>query len=254
MWRRCWSSCGGPLKQTLSAINPTGLRSIIIVGNGSPAAASSISVYLRRALCDSAAAAVAAGGCDIGGGKAGGGGYYNSDSDSNGNGNNNDKDKDKNSAMSFAEARRLMRLVNVEALKRKLGMEGKEIIGYSELIQACESVGVARSKEEAAAFAQILDEAGVILLFRDKVYLHPNKVEISLYLYIYIYICDYLSMISDSALFLCLAFFNNQSDSNSGILFGIYSNMLSFFFLFFLVTESNLRVFFFFYVFLWGCL
>ena len=192
MWRRWWSSCGGPLKQTLSAINPTGLRSIIIVGNGSPAAASSISVYLRRALCDSAAAAaaVAAGGCDIGGGKAGGGGYYNSDSDSNGNGNgnNNDKDKDKNSAMSFAEARRLMRLVNVEALKRKLGMEGKEIIGYSELIQACESVGVARSKEEAAAFAQILDEAGVILLFRDKVYLHPNKVEISLYLYIYIYI------------------------------------------------------------------
>ena len=183
MWRRCWSSCGGPLKQTLSAINPTGPRSIIIVGNGSPAAASSISVYLRRALCDSAAAAVAAGGCDIGGGKAGGGGYYNSDSD--GNGNNNDKDKDKNSAMSFAEARRLMRLVNVEALKRKLGMEGKEIIGYSELIQACESVGVARSKEEAAAFAQILDEAGVILLFRDKVYLHPNKVEISLYLYIY---------------------------------------------------------------------
>ena len=189
MWRRWWSSCGGPLKQTLSAINPTGPRSIIIVGNGSPAAASSISVYLRRALCDSAAAAAVAGcGGDIGGGKAGGGGYYNSDSDSNGNGNNNDKDKDKNSAMSFAEARRLMRLVNVEALKRKLGMEGKEIIGYSELIQACESVGVARSKEEAAAFAQILDEAGVILLFRDKVYLHPNKVEISLYLYIYIYI------------------------------------------------------------------
>ena len=187
MWRRWWSSCGGPLKQTLSAINPTGLRSIIIVGNGSPAAASSISVYLRRALCDSAAAAaVAAGGCDIGGGKAGGGGYYNSDSD--GNGNNNDKDKDKNSSMSFAEARRLMRLVNVEALKRKLGMEGKEIIGYSELIQACESVGVARSKEEAAAFAQILDEAGVILLFRDKVYLHPNKVEISLSLSLYIYI------------------------------------------------------------------
>ena len=136
-----------------------------------------------------------------------------------------------------------MRLVNVEALKRKLGMEGKEIIGYSELIQACESVGVARSKEEAAAFAQILDEAGVILLFRDKVYLHPNKVEISLSLSlsICIYICDYLSMISDSALFLCLAFFNNQSDSNSGILFGIYSNMLSFFFW----LQSQISEFFF---------
>ena len=82
--------------------------------------------------------------------------------------------------MSFAEARRLMRLVNVEALKRKLGMEGKEVIGYSELVQACKSIGVARSNEEAATFAQVLDEAGVILLFRDKVYLHPDKVEISL--------------------------------------------------------------------------
>ena len=57
--------------------------------------------------------------------------------------------------MSFAEARRLMRLVNVEA---------------------CESIGVARF----AAFAQVLDEASVILLFRDKVYLHLDKVEISL--------------------------------------------------------------------------
>ena len=82
--------------------------------------------------------------------------------------------------MSFAEARRLMRLVNVEALKRKLGMEGKEVIGYSELIQACGSMGVARSNEEATAFAQVLDEAGVILLFRDKFYFHPDKVEISL--------------------------------------------------------------------------
>ena len=57
--------------------------------------------------------------------------------------------------MSFTEARRLMRLVNVEA---------------------CESIGVARS----ATFAQVLDKASIILLFRDKVYLHLDKVEISL--------------------------------------------------------------------------
>jgi len=68
-------------------------------------------------------------------------GYYISDSDNNDN--NNDKDRDKNSAMSFTEVRRLMRLVNMEALKRKLGMEGKEVIGYSELIQACERMGIA---------------------------------------------------------------------------------------------------------------
>ncbi|KAF5182271.1 Calcium uniporter protein [Thalictrum thalictroides] len=78
--------------------------------------------------------------------------------------------------ISFSEAKKLMRLVNVEALKRKLGMDGDEVIAYSQLLKACESMGVARSHDEAVAFTRILDEAGVILLFRDKVYLHPDKV------------------------------------------------------------------------------
>ncbi|KAH6814456.1 calcium uniporter [Perilla frutescens var. frutescens] len=88
------------------------------------------------------------------------------DGDGNGNGN----------AMTYAEAKRLMRLVNVEALKDKLGMENKEVIPYADLLEACESIGVAKSVTEAAAFARVLDEAGVVLLFRDKVYLHPDKV------------------------------------------------------------------------------
>ncbi|KAE8715155.1 Calcium uniporter protein 5 [Hibiscus syriacus] len=79
-------------------------------------------------------------------------------------------------SVTFADARKLMRLVNVESLKTKLGMEGKEVVGYSELLKACESMGVARSLDEVIAFARVLDEAGVVLLFRDKVYLHPDKV------------------------------------------------------------------------------
>ncbi|KAK4483037.1 hypothetical protein RD792_010213 [Penstemon davidsonii] len=78
--------------------------------------------------------------------------------------------------MSYAEAKRLMRLVNVEALKEKLGMENKEVIHYDELLKACQSMGVAKSAHEADAFARVLDDAGVVLLFRDKVYLHPDKV------------------------------------------------------------------------------
>ncbi|XP_021910002.1 calcium uniporter protein 5, mitochondrial-like isoform X2 [Carica papaya] len=78
-------------------------------------------------------------------------------------------------SITFDEAKKLMRLVNVEALKVKLGAEGKEVIGYSELLRACESMGMARSLEEAIAFARVLDEAGVVLLFRNKVYLHPDK-------------------------------------------------------------------------------
>ncbi|WOL03883.1 hypothetical protein Cni_G12603 [Canna indica] len=78
--------------------------------------------------------------------------------------------------ITFAEAKRLLRLVNVEALKRKLEQDGEEAIGYAQLLETCEDIGVARSREEAAALARVLDEAGVVLLFRDKVYLHPHKV------------------------------------------------------------------------------
>ncbi|XP_020584360.1 calcium uniporter protein 6, mitochondrial-like, partial [Phalaenopsis equestris] len=79
-------------------------------------------------------------------------------------------------SMTVAEAKRLMKLANVEAFKRRLEMESEEVIGYSKLLEACEGVGVARNKEEAKAFARVLDEAGVVLLFRDQVYLHPEKV------------------------------------------------------------------------------
>ncbi|WOL15912.1 hypothetical protein Cni_G24693 [Canna indica] len=79
-------------------------------------------------------------------------------------------------SITFTEAKRLMHLANVESLKLKLESDGEEIIAYSQLLEACEGMGVARSREEAAAFARVLDEAGVVLLFRDKVYLHPHKV------------------------------------------------------------------------------
>lgn len=79
-------------------------------------------------------------------------------------------------SMSYAEVRKLMRLVNVEALKKKLGTEGKEAVAYPDLLQACESMGLAKSRDEAEAFVRVLDEAGVVLVFRDKVYLHPDKV------------------------------------------------------------------------------
>ncbi|KAL1076000.1 hypothetical protein V6Z11_D10G000300 [Gossypium hirsutum] len=69
--------------------------------------------------------------------------------------------------LTSAEAKKLMRLVNVESLKTKLEMEGK-------------GMDVARSLNEAIAFARVLDEAGVVLVFRDKIYLHPEKTQIKL--------------------------------------------------------------------------
>lgn len=87
-----------------------------------------------------------------------------------------EKERGNDNDMTFAEAKKLMRLVNVESLKMKLSMEGKETICYSEILDACQSMGITKSVEEAKEFVKVLDEAGVVLLFRDKVYLHPDKV------------------------------------------------------------------------------
>lgn len=74
------------------------------------------------------------------------------------------------------EVKRILRLANVEALKKKLESDGKNFITQTELLNMCRSMGVAQSDEEAADFAKALDAAGVILIFRNKVYLHPEKV------------------------------------------------------------------------------
>ncbi|WVZ68408.1 hypothetical protein U9M48_017350 [Paspalum notatum var. saurae] len=82
--------------------------------------------------------------------------------------------RDAEGEVTAAEARRLMRLANVEALKRRLG-DG-EVIPYADLLRACREAGAARTHAEAAALAGALDEAGVVLLFRDRVYLQPDKI------------------------------------------------------------------------------
>ncbi|KAK1353952.1 Calcium uniporter protein [Heracleum sosnowskyi] len=92
-------------------------------------------------------------------------------------------DSSSTTTISSSEARKLMRLVDVEALKMKLlggtdqnNQDGKEVITYTDFLQVCQGFGVAKSPHEAAVFARVLDEAGVVLLFRDKVFLHPHKV------------------------------------------------------------------------------
>ncbi|KAL6870609.1 hypothetical protein ACP4OV_014457 [Aristida adscensionis] len=75
-----------------------------------------------------------------------------------------------------AEARRLVRLVGVEALKRRLRDGRADVVPYDELLDACVEAGAARTLRDAEALARAMDDAGVVLLFRDKAYLHPEKV------------------------------------------------------------------------------
>ncbi|KAF8110088.1 hypothetical protein N665_0088s0099 [Sinapis alba] len=87
------------------------------------------------------------------------------------------EEDEKSKEITMAEAKKLMRLVNVEDMKKKLvGMSERDVVPYNALLEASQGMGLARSPDEAHVFARVLDDAGVVLIFRDKVYLHPDKV------------------------------------------------------------------------------
>ncbi|CAN8305742.1 unnamed protein product [Cochlearia groenlandica] len=88
-----------------------------------------------------------------------------------------EKDEKKEEEMTIEEAKKLMRLVNVEDMKKKLiGMSERDVVSYTDLLEASQEMGISRSLGEAHVFARVLDDAGVVLILRDKVYLHPHKV------------------------------------------------------------------------------
>lgn len=74
------------------------------------------------------------------------------------------------------EARDLVHHVHVSFLKQKLEHDLRDTISYQELLELCRSVGMAPSDEDATRMVDVLNQAGVVLIFRDKVHLHPDKV------------------------------------------------------------------------------
>ncbi|CAN7134507.1 unnamed protein product [Brassica rapa subsp. narinosa] len=87
------------------------------------------------------------------------------------------EEEQKKKEFTLAETKKLMRLVNLEDMKKKLvGAAERDVVPYSALLEASQGMGLARSPNEAHVLARVLDDAGVVLIFRDKVYLHPDKV------------------------------------------------------------------------------
>ncbi|KAM0931816.1 hypothetical protein ACQ4PT_000101 [Festuca glaucescens] len=75
-----------------------------------------------------------------------------------------------------AEAQRMVRLVGVELLKRRLRDSPDEVVGHGEFLDACVEAGAARTRGQAEELARAMDQSGSVVLFRGKVYLHPEKV------------------------------------------------------------------------------
>lgn len=74
------------------------------------------------------------------------------------------------------EARNLVQHVHLASLKKKLRDDSRDTISYEELLQLCQTVGMASDKEDALKLAHAFNDAGVVITFRDKVHLHPEKV------------------------------------------------------------------------------
>lgn len=74
------------------------------------------------------------------------------------------------------EARELVQQVHLASLRKRLREDGRDCIRYEELLQFCRNAGLASSDEEAAQLGRVFHQAGVVLVFRDKVHLHPEKV------------------------------------------------------------------------------
>ena len=74
------------------------------------------------------------------------------------------------------EARNLVQHVHLASLKKRLRNDSRDTISYEELLGLCQTVGLACDKEDAARMAHAFNDAGVVITFRDKVHLHPEKV------------------------------------------------------------------------------
>lgn len=74
------------------------------------------------------------------------------------------------------EARNLVQQVHCASLKKRLRDDPRDTISYEELLHMCRTVGMASDHREAAEMAHVFNQAGVVLTFRDKVHLHPEKV------------------------------------------------------------------------------
>lgn len=79
-------------------------------------------------------------------------------------------------ALSTQEARKLLKLVKVDDFKKLLLSTGNHCMSVEDVLKLCKQAGAAITDAEAEEVTRNLDEAGVILIFRNRVFLEPEKV------------------------------------------------------------------------------
>ncbi|XP_060193357.1 calcium uniporter protein 2, mitochondrial-like [Lycium barbarum] len=72
------------------------------------------------------------------------------------------------------DARKVLRLAQLEVVKSRLTQMEKDCISYPEFIQICN--GACSNAEQALEFAKLLDQSGIVIVLGNVVYLKPHKV------------------------------------------------------------------------------
>eukprot|EP01018_Ginkgo_biloba_P025848 Gb_27530 [translate_table: standard] len=80
--------------------------------------------------------------------------------------------------LSVEEARKLLRFVQLEALKTRLHGIPNVCISHKELLDICMGFTGNSSMEEAKVMAKSLDQSGEILVLRHNAYLHPHQTRV----------------------------------------------------------------------------
>lgn len=76
--------------------------------------------------------------------------------------------------MSAADAKRVMRFVQLELVRERLRNIPASTVPYSEFVRTC--VDCCGSREMGAEFAKALDESGNVIVLGGVVFLRPDQV------------------------------------------------------------------------------
>lgn len=90
---------------------------------------------------------------------------------------------DKASRLTVEEAKKFLRVIQMEKVKEKLRDSEKSWVSYSEFVRICEEV--CADPKLGLQFAKLLDESGNVIVFGDVVCIKPQEVNLVFFIFVH---------------------------------------------------------------------
>ncbi|KAL6012394.1 hypothetical protein ACLOJK_002881 [Asimina triloba] len=86
---------------------------------------------------------------------------------------------DDDGVISVEDARKLMRISRLEALKSALRREPRSCVSYSEFVQTCSGCLEGSSPDEVSGLIKMLDQSGIVIVLGNVVFLRPEQISVT---------------------------------------------------------------------------